>query len=309
MTTPDTPKFRRIAKPEGLAKPSPAKTSTDGSITTRLNKRMAELQMASRREADDWIGRGWVKVNGEVALMGMQVTADARIEVNKTPARDLALGMSAPAAIFIRLNGNFAFAEGANISVSSEDARVDVATSLGAANRDHMYLSCNEGDLAFSLDQFRGSGMGCVYNNQNGNAGSAIPGKGGGARTSVASATSRQAGSPRNDGTGRVVIDGIGISGQDATVSGTVVKSGDTFIGAASDSIAMRRSTWTGGGLRLGASGTSIGVTGSMTAGSAVIALDAGTLHQSVQIGSAISIAGAGVAASALSGIIGDIMA
>ena len=39
--------------------------------------------MASRREADDWIGRGWVKVNGEVASMGMQVTTDARIEVNK----------------------------------------------------------------------------------------------------------------------------------------------------------------------------------------------------------------------------------
>jgi 23S rRNA pseudouridine2604 synthase len=49
--------------------------------TTRLNKRMAELGMASRREADDWIGRGWVKVNGQVAEMGMQVSADARIEV------------------------------------------------------------------------------------------------------------------------------------------------------------------------------------------------------------------------------------
>ena len=44
---------------------------------------MAELGMASRREADDWIGRGWVKVNGEVATMGMQVTPDVRIEVNK----------------------------------------------------------------------------------------------------------------------------------------------------------------------------------------------------------------------------------
>ncbi len=83
MTTPDAPKFRRIAKPEGPAKPGPIKTAPDGTTTTRLNKRMAELQMASRREADDWIGRGWVKVNGEVALMGMQVTADARIEVNK----------------------------------------------------------------------------------------------------------------------------------------------------------------------------------------------------------------------------------
>lgn len=39
--------------------------------------------MASRREADDWIGRGWVKVNGEIATMGMQVTPDVRIEINK----------------------------------------------------------------------------------------------------------------------------------------------------------------------------------------------------------------------------------
>ncbi len=44
---------------------------------------MAELGMASRREADDWIGRGWVKVNGVVASMGQQVAPDARIEVAK----------------------------------------------------------------------------------------------------------------------------------------------------------------------------------------------------------------------------------
>lgn len=50
---------------------------------TRLNKRMAELGLASRREADDWIARGWVKVNGKVAAMGMQVAPDARIEVDK----------------------------------------------------------------------------------------------------------------------------------------------------------------------------------------------------------------------------------
>ena len=37
--------------------------------------------MASRREADDWIGRGWVKVDGQIASMGMQVGPDARIEV------------------------------------------------------------------------------------------------------------------------------------------------------------------------------------------------------------------------------------
>jgi 23S rRNA pseudouridine2604 synthase len=51
--------------------------------TVRLNKRMAELGMASRREADEWIGKGWVKVNGRVAEMGMQVKPDVRIEIDK----------------------------------------------------------------------------------------------------------------------------------------------------------------------------------------------------------------------------------
>jgi 23S rRNA pseudouridine2604 synthase len=44
---------------------------------------MAELGMASRREADEWIGKGWVKVNGKVAEMGMQVTPDVKIEIDK----------------------------------------------------------------------------------------------------------------------------------------------------------------------------------------------------------------------------------
>ena len=52
------------------------------SPTVRLNKRMAELGLCSRREADDWISRGWVRVNGQVAVMGVQVAPDARIEVD-----------------------------------------------------------------------------------------------------------------------------------------------------------------------------------------------------------------------------------
>ncbi len=49
----------------------------------RLNKRMAELGMCSRREADDWIEKGWVRVNGEVAEMGMKVLPNVRIEIDK----------------------------------------------------------------------------------------------------------------------------------------------------------------------------------------------------------------------------------
>ena len=51
-------------------------------MTVRLNKRMADLGLCSRREADDWIARGWVRVNGEPAAMGMQVGEDARIDID-----------------------------------------------------------------------------------------------------------------------------------------------------------------------------------------------------------------------------------
>ncbi|RAR72429.1 23S rRNA pseudouridine2604 synthase [Paracidovorax anthurii] len=51
--------------------------------TARLNKRMAELGLCSRREADDWIAQGWVRVNGEVAPMGLQVAPTDRIEVDR----------------------------------------------------------------------------------------------------------------------------------------------------------------------------------------------------------------------------------
>jgi 23S rRNA pseudouridine2604 synthase len=49
--------------------------------TIRLNKRMAELGLCSRREADDWIARGWVRVDGAPAVMGQPVASNARIEV------------------------------------------------------------------------------------------------------------------------------------------------------------------------------------------------------------------------------------
>jgi 23S rRNA pseudouridine2604 synthase len=49
----------------------------------RLNKHMAELGLASRREADDWISKGWVKVDGRIAEMGMQVAPDVKIDIDK----------------------------------------------------------------------------------------------------------------------------------------------------------------------------------------------------------------------------------
>jgi 23S rRNA pseudouridine2604 synthase len=87
--TPDQgkpPVFRRAAPPvTRTTLPSgQSNTSAYGANgTLRLNKRMAELGLASRREADEWIGKGWVTVNGEVATMGMQVKPDVKIEITK----------------------------------------------------------------------------------------------------------------------------------------------------------------------------------------------------------------------------------
>ena len=77
--------FQRAAAPPGRTCAGSARPTVDatGASTQRLNKRMAELGLASRRESDDWIARGWVKVNGEVATMGMQVTPDVRITIAK----------------------------------------------------------------------------------------------------------------------------------------------------------------------------------------------------------------------------------
>jgi signal transduction histidine kinase len=50
--------------------------------TTRLNKRMSELGLCSRREADEWIERGWVRVDGELARMGQQVPPEAKITID-----------------------------------------------------------------------------------------------------------------------------------------------------------------------------------------------------------------------------------
>ncbi len=88
MTEPK-PTFRRAAPPprSSTRAPIPAgqtDTAAQGpNGTMRLNKRMAELGLASRREADDWIAKGWVKVNGKFAEMGMQVAPDVEIEIDK----------------------------------------------------------------------------------------------------------------------------------------------------------------------------------------------------------------------------------
>ena len=53
----------------------------------RLNKRLAELGLCSRREADEWIAHGWVYVNGAVAEMGVRVTPQDNVTVERAAQR------------------------------------------------------------------------------------------------------------------------------------------------------------------------------------------------------------------------------
>ena len=50
----------------------------------RLSKRMSELGLCSRREADDWIARGWVRVDGVVVSeLGSKVLPHQKISVTR----------------------------------------------------------------------------------------------------------------------------------------------------------------------------------------------------------------------------------
>lgn len=48
----------------------------------RLSKRMSALGLASRREADEWIERGWVQVDGVVAILGVKVLPHQKITID-----------------------------------------------------------------------------------------------------------------------------------------------------------------------------------------------------------------------------------
>lgn len=50
----------------------------------RLSKRMSELGLCSRREADEWIARGWVRVDGQVVSeLGSKVLPSQRVTVDR----------------------------------------------------------------------------------------------------------------------------------------------------------------------------------------------------------------------------------
>ncbi|MFN4264325.1 MAG: pseudouridine synthase [Aquabacterium sp.] len=69
--------------PDAPRLPSPPKVSSHDDGKVRLSKLMSERGIASRREADEWIEEGWVRVNGEVIEeLGTRVFPDVEITID-----------------------------------------------------------------------------------------------------------------------------------------------------------------------------------------------------------------------------------
>ncbi len=55
----------------------------------RLSKRMSELGLCSRREADEWIARGWVRVDGKViSELGTKIFPEQKVTVERQAAAE-----------------------------------------------------------------------------------------------------------------------------------------------------------------------------------------------------------------------------
>jgi 23S rRNA pseudouridine2604 synthase len=77
---PAKPFAKPPAKPAFKAPPQPRTPADEG---VRVNKLMTERGLASRREADDWIAAGWVRVDGAVAQLGQRAAPDAVLSIDE----------------------------------------------------------------------------------------------------------------------------------------------------------------------------------------------------------------------------------
>lgn len=90
----DEPHYRQAPRRQGKLRDTKARdgfdvtikhvpVATSNSDLPRLSKLMAERGLCSRREADEWIENGWVKVNGEIIeTLGTRVSPDAEIVIS-----------------------------------------------------------------------------------------------------------------------------------------------------------------------------------------------------------------------------------
>ena len=107
----------------------------------RISKLMAERGMCSRREADSYIERGWVKVDGVVATLGERATAAQTITLDKNVASQQS------ARVTILINKPMAYVSG-----QAEDGYTPAVALVTAANR----ARTDRSPIKFDRTQLRG---------------------------------------------------------------------------------------------------------------------------------------------------------
>lgn len=107
----------------------------------RISKLMAERGMCSRREADSYIERGWVKVDGVVATLGERATAAQTITLDKNVASQQSVRVT------ILINKPMAYVSG-----QAEDGYTPAVALVTAANR----ARTDRSPIKFDRTQLRG---------------------------------------------------------------------------------------------------------------------------------------------------------
>ena len=86
-TAPHKPATPAAARPAAARAPQRLAPPDQG---IRLSKALAEQGIASRREADEWIAAGWVRVDGRMAVLGQRVRPEQRIDIDPAAHRQQA---------------------------------------------------------------------------------------------------------------------------------------------------------------------------------------------------------------------------
>ncbi|WP_346780669.1 pseudouridine synthase [Trinickia sp. Y13] len=116
---------RGAAPVKGAARASGAPDAEHTEGLVRLSKRMSELGLCSRREADEWIENGWVRVDGErIDTLGARVRPDQHIDVT----RDAHVAQSRQVTILLHKPVGY-------VSGQAEDGYEPAITLITAANR------------------------------------------------------------------------------------------------------------------------------------------------------------------------------
>lgn len=90
----------------------------------RLNRYLARTGVCSRREADAWVEKGWIDINGQPAQMGQKVLPGDRVEVRHAATRQQ------QARVTILMNKPVGYVSG-----QAEDGYRPAASLIGAESR------------------------------------------------------------------------------------------------------------------------------------------------------------------------------